>query len=433
MADATLCARVIIAELIRHGVTDLVLAPGSRSAPLAYEAFEADRIGLLRLHVRHRRADGRLPGARPGQGLRDPGGGADHLGNAPRRTCFPAVLEACTRAPATRADHRQPAAGAGQHRRQPDHRPGPALRPARPRRTRHLSDQTADPPGLAVRDWPGCSPRPPAPAPGNPVRCSSTWSSATRWCRRGSTSRPPMPDLLHRSGWSRPPTTELSAGPQTVIIAGDAPPARRAGGRRAGGTRAGCRCWRSRRATPGPGQPRWAPPGCWPGPAWPRRSSGSSSSGTRRCPGRSAACWPATTWSWSWSRRTRTGSTPGWRASVVTTPSVRRSPTRPAGWPAGGRPTPSCVSKLEALLAGQPVIQRADAGRRGCGLRWAGGTCCSSVRPAPIRDLDLAPDHGRPAGRLRQPWARRDRRQHLHRRRRSRWPPSSRPTHCWVT
>ena len=29
-----------------------MLAPGSRSAPLAYELLEADRIGLLRLHVR---------------------------------------------------------------------------------------------------------------------------------------------------------------------------------------------------------------------------------------------------------------------------------------------------------------------------------------------------------------------------------------------
>ena len=35
-----------------RGVRDVVLAPGSRSAPLAYELFEADRIGLLRLHVR---------------------------------------------------------------------------------------------------------------------------------------------------------------------------------------------------------------------------------------------------------------------------------------------------------------------------------------------------------------------------------------------
>ena len=52
MANATACARVIVEELISRGVRDVVLAPGARSAPLAYECFEADRIGLLRLHVR---------------------------------------------------------------------------------------------------------------------------------------------------------------------------------------------------------------------------------------------------------------------------------------------------------------------------------------------------------------------------------------------
>ena len=52
MGNATACARVIIEELINRGVRDVVLAPGARSAPLAYECFEADRIGLLRLHVR---------------------------------------------------------------------------------------------------------------------------------------------------------------------------------------------------------------------------------------------------------------------------------------------------------------------------------------------------------------------------------------------
>ena len=52
MGNATACARVIIEELVTRGVRDVVLAPGSRSAPLAYECFEADRIGLLRLHVR---------------------------------------------------------------------------------------------------------------------------------------------------------------------------------------------------------------------------------------------------------------------------------------------------------------------------------------------------------------------------------------------
>lgn len=52
MGNATACARVIIEELISRGVRDVVLAPGARNAPLSYECFEADRIGLLRLHVR---------------------------------------------------------------------------------------------------------------------------------------------------------------------------------------------------------------------------------------------------------------------------------------------------------------------------------------------------------------------------------------------
>ena len=52
MGSATLCARVLVEELITRGIRDVVLAPGSRSAPLAYELFEADKIGLLTLHVR---------------------------------------------------------------------------------------------------------------------------------------------------------------------------------------------------------------------------------------------------------------------------------------------------------------------------------------------------------------------------------------------
>ena len=39
-------------ELIAGGVHDVVLAPGSRSAPLALALADAERQGLLRLHVR---------------------------------------------------------------------------------------------------------------------------------------------------------------------------------------------------------------------------------------------------------------------------------------------------------------------------------------------------------------------------------------------
>ncbi|SDS90291.1 2-succinyl-5-enolpyruvyl-6-hydroxy-3-cyclohexene-1-carboxylic-acid synthase [Microlunatus soli] len=50
--SSTACAQVVVEELISFGVREAVLAPGSRDAPLAYELFEADKIGLLRLHVR---------------------------------------------------------------------------------------------------------------------------------------------------------------------------------------------------------------------------------------------------------------------------------------------------------------------------------------------------------------------------------------------
>jgi 2-succinyl-5-enolpyruvyl-6-hydroxy-3-cyclohexene-1-carboxylate synthase len=46
------CAQAVIGQLLAQGVTDLVLAPGSRSAPLALVAEAAARDGLLRLHVR---------------------------------------------------------------------------------------------------------------------------------------------------------------------------------------------------------------------------------------------------------------------------------------------------------------------------------------------------------------------------------------------
>jgi 2-succinyl-5-enolpyruvyl-6-hydroxy-3-cyclohexene-1-carboxylate synthase len=49
---STALATVVVDELVRHGVRDAVLCPGSRSAPFAYALQEADRAGRLRLHVR---------------------------------------------------------------------------------------------------------------------------------------------------------------------------------------------------------------------------------------------------------------------------------------------------------------------------------------------------------------------------------------------
>jgi 2-succinyl-5-enolpyruvyl-6-hydroxy-3-cyclohexene-1-carboxylate synthase len=49
---STALGRVLVDELVRCGVTDVVLAPGSRSAPLAFALHDADAAGRLRLHVR---------------------------------------------------------------------------------------------------------------------------------------------------------------------------------------------------------------------------------------------------------------------------------------------------------------------------------------------------------------------------------------------
>lgn len=52
MNPSTAFAEVVVDELIRGGVMDAVLAPGSRSAPMALAFAAVERAGRLRLHVR---------------------------------------------------------------------------------------------------------------------------------------------------------------------------------------------------------------------------------------------------------------------------------------------------------------------------------------------------------------------------------------------
>ncbi|MBS1695169.1 MAG: 2-succinyl-5-enolpyruvyl-6-hydroxy-3-cyclohexene-1-carboxylic-acid synthase [Actinobacteria bacterium] len=52
MNPSTAQARVVVDELVRGGVRDVVLCPGSRNAPLAFALHDADRSGRIRLHVR---------------------------------------------------------------------------------------------------------------------------------------------------------------------------------------------------------------------------------------------------------------------------------------------------------------------------------------------------------------------------------------------
>ncbi len=52
MSDSVACAQAVLGQLLAQGVTDIVLAPGSRSAPIALVADATARAGLVRLHVR---------------------------------------------------------------------------------------------------------------------------------------------------------------------------------------------------------------------------------------------------------------------------------------------------------------------------------------------------------------------------------------------
>lgn len=52
MNPSTALAQVLIDELVANGLTDVVLCPGSRNAPLSMALHDADATGRLRLHVR---------------------------------------------------------------------------------------------------------------------------------------------------------------------------------------------------------------------------------------------------------------------------------------------------------------------------------------------------------------------------------------------
>ena len=50
--SSTDVARALVTELVALGVHDVVLSPGSRSAPLAYAVADAVTSGWLTAHVR---------------------------------------------------------------------------------------------------------------------------------------------------------------------------------------------------------------------------------------------------------------------------------------------------------------------------------------------------------------------------------------------
>lgn len=50
--NSTSLARVIVRQIIEAGITDVVISPGSRNAPMSLAFYEASQEGLIKIHVR---------------------------------------------------------------------------------------------------------------------------------------------------------------------------------------------------------------------------------------------------------------------------------------------------------------------------------------------------------------------------------------------
>jgi 2-succinyl-5-enolpyruvyl-6-hydroxy-3-cyclohexene-1-carboxylate synthase len=221
VGSATACARVIIEELITRGVRDVVLAPGARSAPLAYECFEADRIGLLRLHVRVDERTAGFLGLGLAKGSGAPAAVLTTSGTA-TANLHPAVLEAWhAHVPLIVITASRPRSlinsGANQTADQDQ------LFGRHVRAYAGLTDQVLD-----HRTWRfetarittaaiGLRTRMPGPVQLNVEFSEPLLPAEFAW-------PPPAPELVITAAANPPEPTTLPDGAQTVIVAGDCPP-----------------------------------------------------------------------------------------------------------------------------------------------------------------------------------------------------------------
>jgi 2-succinyl-5-enolpyruvyl-6-hydroxy-3-cyclohexene-1-carboxylate synthase len=216
MSDSMAVATAAVDALRHAGARDVVLAPGSRSAPLAYALHQADADGALRLHVRidERTAAFLAVGLAKGAHRR-PAAVVTTSGTAVANL-HPAVLEAV-------------------------HAGVPLIvvsadRPAALRDTG--ANQTTDQPGLFGPRVPVCDV-----SPGDVGGVAAAIAAAGR--RRGPThvnvqlAEPLTPEALpleivapdhaaDQAGRDEPTPERLPRGPRTVVVAGDdaGPPAR---------------------------------------------------------------------------------------------------------------------------------------------------------------------------------------------------------------
>ena len=279
MNPSTALATVLVDELVRGGVREAVLCPGSRNAPLSFALHDADRDGRLRLHVRidERTAGFLALGLAKASGLPVPvvttsGTAAVNL--------HPAVVEADysrVRLVVLTADRPVEMRGTGANQTIDQVN----LYGGSVRWFHELSADERDGGGRLARRG---GPR--ARRGARPGRCTSTWRCASRWCRTGT--RPgrsrwtPRSTALDRGGHRDWGYSDLVAGGRTVVVAGDQALADARGlaeARRLAAARGAV----VRRT--GPGRTRWLPTGCCSATSV-TASSGWSWPAGRPCPGR---------------------------------------------------------------------------------------------------------------------------------------------------
>jgi 2-succinyl-5-enolpyruvyl-6-hydroxy-3-cyclohexene-1-carboxylate synthase len=220
MGNATLCARVLVEELITRGIRDVVLAPGSRSAPLAYELFEADKIGLLTLHVRIDERSAAFLALGLAKASQNPVPVVTTSGTAVANL-HPAVLEAChSHIPLLVLSADRPRSFSDTGANQTTHQQG--LFAAHVRAEAQLDDSGGGPhvwrfqlarliaAAAGTRSW----------SPG-PVHLNVSFSDPLS---PGPENVPSHPDLVVEAVSDRAAVTPLAPGAQTVILAGDATP-----------------------------------------------------------------------------------------------------------------------------------------------------------------------------------------------------------------
>ena len=249
--------------LRRAGVTDVVLAPGSRIGRARARASSGRLRRAAPTACAHRRANGGLPRARPREGRAPSGCCRHHVGHRCRQPSSGRPRGDACRCAADRTVGRPPR-GATRHRREPDHGSAADLRceghrrePRSDVRRRRRSWRTR-----RVR-------RPVRPE----VRRRSTCSSPSRW----RLSRCRVPLLAGSAGWRRGSSAEASLGSRRRATGGAVSPRVVFG------------------PSSSPATTRVRPPGCWRrrGLAPVGRADLGRSERPERASGRIDCCWRA--------------------------------------------------------------------------------------------------------------------------------------------